>query len=430
MKVAVLGLWHLGSVTAACLASVGHSVKAFDPDPRTVAALADSIPPVAEPGLSELIARGLQSAALQFSSDLSDAVRDADVVWLTFDTPVDEDDVADVDYVVRHIVATFPHLAEGSVVLCSSQLPVGTVRTLEQAWLKAATGRTVSFACSPENLRLGKAIDVFMNPDRVIVGVRDDRARARVQALLQPVTDRIHWMSVESAEMTKHAVNAFLATSVTFANELAAICERTGADAREVERGLRTERRIGPLAYVSPGAAFAGGTLARDVAFLRALGTRLGRPTPLLDGVLTSNATHRMWASRRIQSELGDLAGTKIAVWGLTYKPGTDTLRRSDAIELCRWLVRQGASVHVHDPAAQGVPEDVIVTRHEDPLAAAAGARALVLATSWPVYREVDVDRLATVAPQLLVLDANRFLGATLANDARFRLVSVGQPET
>jgi UDPglucose 6-dehydrogenase len=429
MKVAVLGLWHLGSVTAACLASAGHSVRAFDPDSGTVGALAASQPPVAEPGLSELITRGLQSGALQFTSDLTDAVRAADVVWVTFDTPVDEEDVADVTYVERQIEATFPYLADGTVVLCSSQLPVGAVRKLERAWVIAAAGRTVSFACSPENLRLGKAIEVFSSPDRVVVGARDDRTRARVRALFEPITDRIEWMSVESAEMTKHAVNAFLATSVTFINELAALCERTGADAKEVERGLRTERRIGPHAYLSPGGAFAGGTLARDVAFLRGLGTRLDLPTPLMDGVLASNTAHSRWVRRRLASDIGDLAGKKIAVWGLTYKPGTDTLRRSDALELCRWLVSQGASVHVHDPGAVDVPEDVTVTRHEDPLAAAAGARALVLATGWPSYREVDVDRLAAAAPHLLVLDANRFLGPILGNDRRFRLVAVGQPQ-
>ena len=429
MKVAVLGLWHLGSVTAACLASAGHSVRAFDPVPGTVAALAASRPLVAEPGLPALIASGLRSGKLQFTSDLIRAVRDADVTWVTFDTPVDEDDVADVAYVERQIEAAFPHLADRSVVLSSSQLPVGTIRKLEHVWGQAAAGRTVSFACSPENLRLGRAIEVFTNPDRVVVGVRDAHARARVQALLEPITDRIEWMSVESAEMTKHAVNAFLATSVTFINELAALCERVGADAKEVERGLRTERRIGPHAYVSPGGAFAGGTLARDVMFLRGLGSQVSRPTPLLDGVLASNTAHRLWARRRLESDLGGLVGARIAVWGLTYKPGTDTLRRSDAIELCRWLVSQGASVHVHDPAAPAVPDDVTVTRHDDPLAAAAGASALVVATGWPAYREVDIDRLATLAPRLLVLDANQFLGAILANDTRFRFVAVGQPQ-
>ena len=428
MKVAVLGLWHLGSVTAACLAEWGHSVVAFDPDPAAVASLAAAQPPVAEPGLPELIARGRNSGGLRFTSNLPDAVGAAEVVWITFDTPVDENDVADVEYVERQVTAAFPYLADGAVMLFSSQLPVGTVRTLEGSWVDVADGRRISFACAPENLRLGRAIEVFTNPDRVIVGVRDDWARERLQALLTPIGDRIEWMSVESAEMTKHAVNAFLATSVTFINEVAALCESTGADAKEVERGLKTERRIGPHAYLSAGGAFAGGTLARDVTFLRELGSRLHHATPLMDGVLASNTAHRMWARRRLESDLGDLAGVKVAVWGLTYKPGTDTLRRSDAIELCRWLANQGALVHVHDPAAPALPEDIAMTRHQDPVAAAAGAHALVLATGWPIYREVDVNRLAAVAPRLLVLDANGFLSGVLGNDPRFRFVAVGQP--
>jgi UDPglucose 6-dehydrogenase len=427
VKVAILGLWHLGSVTAACLAAAGHAVRGYDPDAELVAALADGRPPVAEPGLPELVATGLGSGTLHLSPDLREAVRDADVVWVAFDTPVDSDDSADVEYVERNITAAFPHLSDGTVVLCSSQLPVGTMKRLELKWATEAGGRSVSFACSPENLRLGKAIEAFTNPDRIVVGVRNDEARTRIRALLAPLTDRVEWMSVESAEMTKHAINAFLATSVAFINELAGLCEPAGADAREVERGLRTERRIGPYAYLSPGGAFAGGTLARDVGFLRALGSNLARPTPLMNGVLASNTAHGLWAQRWLESDLGRLRGARIAVWGLTYKPGTDTLRRSAAVDLCRWLGRQGADVHVHDPAASELPDDLLVTRHHDPLDAATGAQALVVATPWPSYREVDADRLAMAAPRLLVLDANRFLGETLGRDPRFRFVAVGQ---
>jgi UDPglucose 6-dehydrogenase len=428
VKVGVIGLWHLGSVTAACLAAAGHSVVGYDPDATTVASLSNGNPPVWEPGLSELVVHNVASGALRFTSDLPDAIRGAEIVWIAVDTPVDEDDVADVASVCRQVEATFPFLLDGAVVLSSSQLPVGTIRLLEQSWAKVEAGRTVSFACSPENLRLGRAIDVFMNPDRVIVGVRDESSRSKVTALLAPVTSRIEWMSVESAEMTKHAINAFLATSVAFINELAALCELTGADAREVERGLKTEHRIGPRAYLSPGGAFAGGTLARDVGFLRALGSTTERPTPLMNGVVESNASHRLWAQRRLEADVRSLAGTIVAVWGLTYKPGTDTLRRSASIELCRWLVETGAEVHVHDPAARTLPEDLRVRRHDDPIDAASGARALVVGTMWPQYREIDVDRLARSAPGLLVLDANRFLNGTLGSDPRFRLVAVGQP--
>jgi UDPglucose 6-dehydrogenase len=431
MRVAVLGLWHLGSVTAACVAEAGHAVTGFDPEAGTVANLAAGQPPIAEPGLAELITRGLDAGRLRFTADVADAVRDAEVVWICFDTPVDEEDRADVDYVLRQAETAFPSLADAAIVLSSSQLPVGSVRRLEAAWTSAAAGRRASFACAPENLRLGNAIEVFTRPDRIIVGVRDLPTRDRLASLFATITDRVEWMSVESAEMTKHAVNAFLATSVAFINELATLCEMVGADARDVERGLKTEKRIGPSAYLSPGGAFAGGTLARDVMFWRALGAARDRPTPLMDGVLASNTSHRQWARQRLAVELGSVTGARVAIWGLTYKPGTDTLRRSSAVELCRWLIEQGADVHVHDPAVRELPAELArVTRHDDPVAAAAGAAALVVATQWPLYRTVNLDALAAAMASRVVLDANRFLGGTVGQDTRFRAISVGQPQT
>jgi UDPglucose 6-dehydrogenase len=307
---------------------------------------------------------------------------------------------------------------------------VGTVRRLEGEWARQSGGRRVSFAASPENLRLGKAIDVFTHPDRVVIGVRSEDDRRRLAELFAPITtSSVEWMSVESAEMTKHAVNAFLAMSVAFINELAGLCERMGADAKEVERGLKSEQRIGPRAYLSPGGAFTGGTLARDVRFLRELGRIHQRPTPLVDGIEASNTSHRQWAERRLVQELGSVDSRRIAVWGLTYKPGTDTLRRSGAIELCRWLANAGAAIRVHDPAARELPSDLFtIERVDDAVGAAMSADALIVATEWPHYRAIDVDRLAAVMPAGLVLDANRYLGPLLGNDPRFRLVSVGAP--
>ena len=427
MKVAVLGLWHLGSVTAACAAAAGHDVIGWDPDAATVAALAAGRPPVAEPGLAELVGDQAAAGRLRFRPDLAGAVGEADVVWMTFDTPVDEEDRADVAFVLEQAAGAFPHLKDGALVLSSSQLPVGSVAHLEAAWTKVAAGRRTSFACSPENLRLGTAIEVFTKPDRVIAGVRTQADRQKVAELFAPITDRVEFMSVESAEMTKHAINAFLATSVTFINELAALCEQSGADAKEVERGLKTESRIGPKAYLGPGAAFAGGTLARDVVFLRELGKQVGRSTPLMDGVESSNRIHRGWALRRLEQDLGSLAGRTIAIWGLTYKPGTDTLRRSTAVELCRALLQQGARVRVHDPAATGLEAELPrAERTETPLAAAREADAVVVATEWPQYRDVPADDLAAALRGALILDANGFL-RHLTPDPRFRLVSVGR---
>jgi UDPglucose 6-dehydrogenase len=429
MNVCVYGLWHLGSVTAACMAEHFPTVG-LDPDEAVVAGLHDGRSPILEPGLPELVRAGLASGRLQFSSDVA-RVATADVVWITFDTPVNEDDEADVESVVRHAEALFPHLASGAVVLISSQVPVGTTARLERGFAAVAAGRRVEFACSPENLRLGKAIDVFRKADRIVVGARTAEARARIGKLLAPLARPIQWMRVESAEMTKHAVNAFLATSVVFINEIAAACEATGADAKEVERGLKSEARIGPGAYLGPGAAFAGGTLARDVAFLLGIGAREGFATPLFAGVKQSNDGHRLWARRRLADLLESLDGKAIAVLGLTYKPNTDTLRRSESVALCRWLIEQGAIVRAYDPAIREKSAELPagLALSASLAEAIVDADAIVVATEWPAFRELTADLLAALGRRPLVLDANRFLAGNLADDGRLHYVAVGTPE-
>lgn len=406
MKVCVFGLWHLGTVTAACLASLGHEVAGLDFDEETIDALGRGKPPLHEPGLEDLVGQGLADGTLRFTTDARDALKGARAVWVTFDTPVDEDDRADVDFVMGRIDSMLDHVDPGTLVLVSSQLPAGSIRRLE-------TSRPgVTFACSPENLRLGKAIDAFLKPDRVVVGTRSDNERKTIMDLLEPLHARIEWMSVESAEMTKHALNAFLATSVAFINEIAVACETVGADAQEVARGLKSDARIGPRAYLSPGGAFAGGTLARDIEFLK---SRVD--LPLIASVKTSNDRHKTWVRRKLQSLLGDVRGRTVAVWGLTYKPGTDTLRRSASIELCTWLAGQGAHVNAHDPMVRALPVELSAVQL-CPTAADAlrGSDALVVATEWPEYRTTSVPA------GTIVIDANRFIGA---RDG-IRLYSVG----
>jgi UDPglucose 6-dehydrogenase len=427
VRVLVQGLWHLGTVTAACLADRGHQVTGLDDDAGTVARLAAGTPPVAEPGLEALVRAGLASGRLAFTTEPG-AASAAELAWVAWDTPVDAEDRADVGFVMGQVERLFPHLADGAVVLVSSQLPVGSVARLEAAFRAARPGVTVRFACSPENLRLGKAIQVFTEPDRVVVGVRDAATRERIEALLAPITTRIEWMSVESAEMVKHALNGFLAVSVTFANEIATVCEQVGADAKEVERGLKTESRIGPRAYLAPGAAFAGGTLARDVAFLTAIGGQRQLELPLLAAVRPSNEWHKHWARRRLAERLGSLRGVTLAVWGLTYKPGTDTLRRSAAVELCEQLAGLGATVRAFDPAIRALPAELAGRIALQPSAAAAlaGASALVVATEWPEFREVALASALPAMKRRLVLDPNRFLAAALAGlDAEYLAVGV-----
>ena len=433
MRICVLGLWHLGTVTAACLASKGHQVVGLDFDENVMAGLSIGRPPLFEPGLQVLVTSGLSSGHLRFTSDIGDAVKGCELLWVAYDTPVDDDDNADVDCVFDNVMSVLPSLVDGTMVLVSSQLPVGSTRRLEMALAKLRPDAKVSFACSPENLRLGKAIQLFLQPDRVVVGVRSDSHKPRIQCLLQDLTNNIEWMSVESAEMTKHAINAFLAVSVTFVNEIAVLCERVGADAKEVERGLKSESRIGPKSYLSPGGPFAGGTLARDIAFLSRIGVENHQPLHLLPAVRASNDEHKGWVRKKIKAVMPALAGQRIAIWGLTYKPGTDTLRRSSAVETCKWLIAQGAVVVAHDPAVRELPAELSGKMELciDVEGSLMGADALVVQTEWPDYLELELHTLISQMRAPIVIDANRFLAKqfveALPADS-IRYYAVGQP--
>jgi len=359
MNICVFGFWHLGSVTSACLAEAGFTVAGLDFDQRIIGELKNGRPPLFEPGLEAMIRAGIRQNRLSFTTDPRIALRNADVVWVTYDTPVDGEDKADVTFVEKNIVKIFPYLPPEAAVLISSQVPVGFTGYIEKLFKRTCPGKSVVFAYSPENLRLGKAIEAFSRPGRIVAGTRHEKDREHLHPLLTRLCNTVIWVSTESAEMTKHAINAFLATSVTFANEIALLCEKTGADAHEVELGLKSEERIGYKAYLSPGAAFAGGTLARDVAFLTGISRETGQAAYLLEAVRTSNDHHKSWPKRKILELFGKPEGKYFAVLGLTYKQDTDTLRRSEAVELCKWLINQGAKVISHDPAVKELPEEL-----------------------------------------------------------------------
>jgi UDPglucose 6-dehydrogenase len=430
VRIVVLGLWHLGSVTAAALAALGHQVVGVDFDEARIAKLLKGTAPIFEPDLDELIDLGLTSGNLRFSSTLSDETSDVDVLWVAFDTPIEKDDSADAESLIVQIAALLPGISADTLILISSQLPVGSVRRLERILAMNRGTILPSMAYIPENLRLGKAVSDFLHPDRIVAGFRTARDKEILQALLGSITKSIEWMSVESAEMTKHAINSFLGTSIVFANEIAAICETVGADAKQVERGLKTDHRIGPRAYLSPGAAFAGGTLARDVAYLNRTSHDRGLSTPLLSSILTSNDYHKSWAQRTLQKRFGNLSQIIVAVWGLAYKPGTDTLRRSMSIDLCDWLIGEGATVRVHDSLVTALPAYWYgtVTRYDDPIAALDGAHALVIATDTLLYRGMSAAQLIQGHGRLVMLDANRYLFDVAAADSRIDYHAVGMP--
>jgi len=335
-------------------------------------------------------------------------VKDCDVVWIAFDTPVDDKDRALTHVVEKQVLQALSESKRNALFILSSQLPVLTTRRLEKAAQKQRCPRT--FAVIPENLRLGQAMQVFLKPDRVVAGVRNSRSRAIIEKIYRPITRNIVFMGVESAEMTKHAINGFLATSITFMNEIARICEVTGADAREVEKGLKTENRIGPKAYLRAGSAFAGGTLARDVLYLSQIGKKRKSHPVLLPSIYRANQFHGKWLQNKLCTLFSNLKNRTICVWGVTYKPGTSTLRRSEAVSLIRWLSHQQAKVRYHDPQAEPLPTFRGVMRIPDPLSALEGADVLLIATPWPEYRGIPLQKIARRLKGKTLLDPNGFL--------------------
>lgn len=411
MNICVFGLWHLGVVTSACLAKLGHNVVGLDFDKDVVKRLQKGQAPVFEPGLNELIAQQMQAGRLSFSCDAREVLGHAQVLWLGFDTPVNEHDVADIVFLENNFKKIMPYLNEGAAIVVSSQAPVGFVNKMEKKFCQQYPNKKCYFACSPENLKLGRALDAFLNPDRIIIGVEDQASKEIFAPLFLSITDRLEWMKVESAEMTKHAINSFLALSVCFANEVASICEQTGADAKEVERGLKSEVRIGPKAYLKPGVAFSGGTLARDINFLMKLSAKHKLPSYLIKAVNDSNAFHKKWIERKCSQFLGSLKKKTIAILGLTYKPGTDTLRRSLAVELAQSLHAKGARLTGFDPVIKSIPQSLSKTIELKQSVADAirDADVVIMAVEWPEFLQFGED-IIRLMKNKIIIDPNGFI--------------------
>lgn len=429
MKICVFGLWHLGSVTAACAAEHFETVG-VDYDPHTIENLQRAKAPISEPGLNALINMGIEKAQLSFTTNLELAVKHADIVWIAFDTPVDDNDNADVNFVEKAIEDVFPQLRANMRVLISSQVPAGfTDRIAKNYRQREGAFENVTFFYSPENLQLGNALAIFRNPERIVVGTPDGTPDPVVQEAMLPFCQKLLWMSRLSAEMTKHAINAYLATTLTFINEIAALCECSGADARDVERGLRSDVRVGPRAYVSPGAGFAGGTLARDIAALEGLGGLFDLSSPLLSAIAQSNDRNKAWPTRTLTQELGNMNGLRIAVLGLAYKVGTDTLRRSSAVELCAWITGQGGTAVAYDPAVKSLPSELepIIVLQNSERTALENADAVVIATEWPQFKKLTAENIVTLMKTPIVIDVKRFLSTELENDDRIRYLAVGK---
>lgn len=429
--VCVIGIWHLGAVTAACLAELGYPVVGVDADAARVEALNRGTPPLYEPGLEELLRTHTATGRLRFTTSVAQGVRGAQYVLIAFDTPVDENDEADLSPVAGAVRELAPHLQRGATVVMSSQVPVGTCEELAAAIHAINPGADFGMACTPENLRLGQAIERFLKPDMLVIGADTPATAERVAQLYAPVQTQVLKTTLRTAEMTKHAINAYLATAISFGNELANICDQVGVDAFDVVRALRMDARVSPRAPLLPGLGFAGGTLARDMKVLHRLAQRHRYPAHLVKGVLAVNRDQNGMVVRKLRRVLGTLAGRRVGLLGLTYKAGTSTLRRSAAVEIAQTLAAQGAAITAHDPMA----DPVEVAQHRelafthDPYAVAAGAHALVVVTAWPQFQELDYARLRGAMAGDVLLDPQNCMDPDTMRRLGFRYYGTGRGE-
>jgi UDPglucose 6-dehydrogenase len=430
--VCVIGIWHLGAVNAAGFAEKGYQVIGLELDPKKARQLSRGVPPIFEPGLEELTRKHLATGRLQFSSDPGVAAR-ADYVVIAYDSPVNDRDEVDVSPIVEAARRVGPFLGSQVPIVITSQLPLGTSEKIEADLQGAHPAWKSGVVYTPENLRLGAAIPRFLEPDMLVLGANHPGAGAAALELYRPFKTEKVSMDLRSAEMVKHALNAFLATSITFINEIAGLADRLGADAVVVGRALKLDKRIGKSALLMPGLGFSGGTLARDVTQLRRFAAELGHRAKLFDAVAEVNEGTFDEIVLRLRGRLGPLPGKRVGILGLTYKAGTSTVRRSPALKIMGKLEEAGAACAGYDPQASAeelstLPElPRTFTRAKTVRALAAGADALVLVTEWPEFRELPWKALARSMKRPLIVDSKNFLDPVAVAAAGFDYQGFGR---
>ena len=432
MKIAVVGTGYVGLVTGTCFAESGHFVSCLDVDARKIALLNGGGVPIYEPGLEELVRRNAKERRLSFTTSYAEAIAGADVVFIAVGTPPGETGEADLSYVLGAAQEIGRNLTGYAVVVNKSTVPVGSAEKVAEV-LRGATSHPFDVVSNPEFLKEGAAIDDFMRPDRVVVGVSSERARAVMAELYSPFVraeQPVLFMDLRSAELTKYAANAMLATRISFMNEMATLCERLGADVDQVRRGIGSDSRIGHP-FLFPGVGFGGSCFPKDVRAVMSMARQIGLDFDLLRAVERVNERQKRWLVEKAIKHFGTLAGKTIGVWGLAFKPKTDDMREAPAINVVEGLLGNGAKVRAHDPVAAEVASKIFdgrgVELTHEPYAAAEGADALLLVTEWNEFRNPDLARLRSTMRQPVLLDGRNVWDAAKARAAGFTYYGVGR---
>ncbi len=438
MRITIFGTGYVGLVTGACLAESGNNVLCVDVDADKIRRLEQGEIPIFEPGLDQLVQSNHKAGRLQFTTDAARAVAHGKLQFIAVGTPPDEDGGADMQYVLQVAKTIGEHMQDYRLVITKSTVPVGTADRVRGAITEtlAARGADIEFdvASNPEFLKEGAAVEDFMKPDRVVIGVDNDRAAEHLRALYAPFNrshDRTMVMDVRSAELTKYAANIMLATKVSLMNELSQVAERVGADIEQVRTAIGSDHRIG-YNFIYPGCGFGGSCFPKDVRALGHTAAGLGYETEIINAVEAVNNRQKTVLFEKLQKHFGDLAGKTIAVWGLAFKPNTDDMREAPSRTLIEALWQAGANVRAHDPEAMdearriyGERDDFMLCDSADE--AARGADALVVVTEWHIFRNPDFDDLKQLLKQPVVVDGRNIYNPKYLSEQGYTYYGIGR---
>lgn len=432
MKIAVIGTGYVGLVTGTCFAETGNTVTCVDIDEKKVATLQQGKITIFERGLEDMFEKNVHQGRLFFTTDLATGIKDAKIILLALPTPPGEDGSADLQYVLKVAEQIGPMLKDYTVIVNKSTVPVGTSELVRE---RVARTATVEFdvVSNPEFLREGLAVEDFMKPERVVIGTRSPRAIKVIESLYAPFTRQgnpVIIMDERSAELTKYAANAFLATKITFMNEIANLCENLGADVDLIRKGIGTDSRIGKR-FLFAGIGFGGSCFPKDVRALAKSSQQVDYDFKILNAVMAVNDKQKTKLVKRMKEHFGgSLQGKTIAIWGLSFKPHTDDIREAPSLYIIDELLKEGVVVHVHDPEALENVKKLFGSKihyHESEYDVLQHADALLIATEWPEYRNPDFDRMAMTMKNKVIFDGRNLYNLENVSELGFTYYSIGR---
>ncbi len=439
MKITVIGTGYVGLVSGACLAEMGNDVLCMDVDPRKIEMLERGEIPIWEPGLQDMVRRNVAANRMKFTLDPRRAAEHGTIQFIAVGTPPDEDGSADLQYVLAAARNVGKHMTDYKVIVDKSTVPVGTADKVRQAVAEELKARGVevpyAVVSNPEFLKEGAAVDDFMRPDRIVVGADDEQAIFLMKALYSPFQrnhERLVVMDVRSAELTKYAANAMLATRISFMNELALLAEQVGADIELVRQGIGSDPRIG-YHFLYAGAGYGGSCFPKDVKALIRIGSENGRDMKVLGAVEAANDAQKHVLVEKVVARFGEnLSGRRFALWGLAFKPNTDDMREAPSRVIIDALIARGATVCAYDPVAMHEAQRAIGERaglvySEGPMQALEGADALLIVTEWKEFRSPDFDAIRNALKQPLVIDGRNMYPPALPRAAGLDYISIGR---